>query len=155
MDVSGQLHGPSALPPGKEIRYALCKRLGGPQSRSGRCREAKILWTYRLSNPVTRYCIDWAIPDPIMIITNVKIKLGGNLSSTCVLTCEVNRNCHVTTKGHELVLTAVQPELKRAVGFVDCAANRNTHIACCANNMWCFCMSLSWKCIYIAKIKFF
>jgi hypothetical protein len=33
MEVSGQLHAPTALPPGKSPRYPLY-RLGGPQSRS-------------------------------------------------------------------------------------------------------------------------
>jgi len=36
MEVSGQLHAPAALPPGKEPWYPLDRRLGGPQSRSGR-----------------------------------------------------------------------------------------------------------------------
>jgi hypothetical protein len=41
MDVSGQLHVPAALPPGKEPRYPLDRRLGGLQSRSGRGGEEK------------------------------------------------------------------------------------------------------------------
>jgi hypothetical protein len=36
MEVSGQLHAPAALPPRKEPGYPLDRRLGGPQSRSGR-----------------------------------------------------------------------------------------------------------------------
>jgi hypothetical protein len=36
MEVSGQLHSPAALPPGK-----LDRRLGGPQSRYGRGGEEK------------------------------------------------------------------------------------------------------------------
>jgi hypothetical protein len=35
MEVSDQLHAPAALPPGKESRYLLDRRLGGPQSRPG------------------------------------------------------------------------------------------------------------------------
>jgi hypothetical protein len=35
MEVSGQLHGPAALPPGKD-HLPLDRRVGGPQSRSGR-----------------------------------------------------------------------------------------------------------------------
>jgi hypothetical protein len=35
MEVSGQLHAPAALPPGKDPCYSLDRRLGGPQSRSG------------------------------------------------------------------------------------------------------------------------
>jgi hypothetical protein len=41
--VSGQLHAPTALPPGKSSRYPLDRRLGVPQSRSGRHGEVKIL----------------------------------------------------------------------------------------------------------------
>ena len=36
--MGGQRHAPAALPPGKS-RYPLCRRLGGPQSRSGRVRK--------------------------------------------------------------------------------------------------------------------
>jgi hypothetical protein len=40
LDGSGQLHALSALPPGETSpRYPLDRRLGGPQSRSGRCRD--------------------------------------------------------------------------------------------------------------------
>jgi hypothetical protein len=35
MEVSGQLHGPAALPPRKRPQYALDMRLSGPQSRPG------------------------------------------------------------------------------------------------------------------------
>jgi len=35
MDMSGQLHTPAALPPGKEARYEVATRLGGAQGRSG------------------------------------------------------------------------------------------------------------------------
>jgi hypothetical protein len=41
MDVSGQLHDPAALPQGKSPWYPLDRRLGGPQSRSGRGGEEK------------------------------------------------------------------------------------------------------------------
>jgi hypothetical protein len=38
---SGQLHAPAALPTGKSSWYPLDRRLGGPQSRSGRGGEEK------------------------------------------------------------------------------------------------------------------
>jgi len=41
MEVSGQLHDPTALPTGKEPQYSLSRSLGGPQSRSGRGGEEK------------------------------------------------------------------------------------------------------------------
>jgi hypothetical protein len=41
MEVSGQLHSPAALPPEKETPYPLDRRLGEPQSRSGRGGEEK------------------------------------------------------------------------------------------------------------------
>jgi hypothetical protein len=36
MEVSGQLHAPVALPPGKDPRCQMDRKMGGPQSRSGR-----------------------------------------------------------------------------------------------------------------------
>jgi hypothetical protein len=41
MEVSGQFHAPAALPQGKGPWYPLDRRLGGPQSRSGRGGEEK------------------------------------------------------------------------------------------------------------------
>jgi hypothetical protein len=41
MEVSGQLHAPAALPPGKQPRYTLDRKLGGPQGRSGSGGEEK------------------------------------------------------------------------------------------------------------------
>jgi hypothetical protein len=41
--VSAQLHVPAALPLGKEPRYPLNRRLGGPRNRSGRLREGASL----------------------------------------------------------------------------------------------------------------
>jgi hypothetical protein len=41
MEVSGQLHAPTALTSGKEPLVPLDRRLGGPQSRSGRGGEEK------------------------------------------------------------------------------------------------------------------
>jgi hypothetical protein len=42
MEVSGQLHAPAALPPGKAPSwYPLDRKLGGPQNRSGRGGEEK------------------------------------------------------------------------------------------------------------------
>jgi hypothetical protein len=43
MEVSGQFHAQAALPSRKEPQYPLDRRLGGPQSRSGRRGEEKIL----------------------------------------------------------------------------------------------------------------
>jgi hypothetical protein len=41
MEVSGQLHAPAALPPGKEPLIPTDRRLDGPQSWSGRGGEEK------------------------------------------------------------------------------------------------------------------
>jgi hypothetical protein len=41
MEVSGQLRAPAALPQGKNPWYPSDRRLGGPQSRSGRRGEEK------------------------------------------------------------------------------------------------------------------
>jgi hypothetical protein len=42
--VSGQLHAPAALLPGKSPRYPFYRRLGWPQSQSGRYGEVKIFY---------------------------------------------------------------------------------------------------------------
>jgi hypothetical protein len=67
MEVSGQLYAPAALPQEKNPWYPLGRRLGGPQSRSGRGGEEKISQPRRESNSRTpiiqsvaqRYS-DWA-----------------------------------------------------------------------------------------------
>jgi hypothetical protein len=41
MELSGRIHAPATLPPGKERWYLLDRRLAGPQGRSGRCDEEK------------------------------------------------------------------------------------------------------------------
>jgi hypothetical protein len=43
MGVGGQRHAPAALPPVKETRYSLYRRLGGPQGRSR--------WVRKISPP--------------------------------------------------------------------------------------------------------
>jgi hypothetical protein len=42
MEVSGQIHAPTALLPGREPQYPLDRRLGGPQSWSGRDNEDRL-----------------------------------------------------------------------------------------------------------------
>jgi hypothetical protein len=51
--VSGQLHAPAALPPGKRPRYPFYRRLGGPQSRSGRYGEVKIFYPTGTRTPAS------------------------------------------------------------------------------------------------------
>jgi hypothetical protein len=50
--VSGQLHAPAALPPGKSPRYPFYRRLGGPQSRSGRYGKVKFFTLLGLELPL-------------------------------------------------------------------------------------------------------
>ena len=63
MGVGGQHHASTALPPGKS-RYALYKRLGGPQGRSGRVRKISPPPGFdpRTVQPVASGYTDWAIP---------------------------------------------------------------------------------------------
>jgi hypothetical protein len=72
--VGGQHHVAVALPPGRSPRYPLYRRLGGPQSRSGRFREVKILYPSRGSNS-----------DPSVVQTVAK---RYNDYATAYLTCE-------------------------------------------------------------------
>jgi hypothetical protein len=52
MEVSGQFHAPAALLSGEKTLYALNRRLGGPQSRSGHGGEEKNSQPHRESNPI-------------------------------------------------------------------------------------------------------
>ena len=63
MGVSCQRHAPAALPPGK-TRYALYRRLGGPQGRSGRARKISPPPGFDpwIVQPVASRYTDWAIP---------------------------------------------------------------------------------------------
>jgi hypothetical protein len=67
LDGSGQLHASTALPPGKAGQGN--RRLGGPQSRSGRYGEEKNLVAAGNRSPavqpVARRYTDWANPAPI------------------------------------------------------------------------------------------
>jgi hypothetical protein len=49
--VSGQLHAPAALTPGKSPCYPFYRRLGEPQSRSGRYGEVKIFYPIGTRTP--------------------------------------------------------------------------------------------------------
>jgi hypothetical protein len=72
MEVNGQLHAPAALPQGKEPRYPLDRRLGGPQSRSGRNGEEKNSHPRRESN--TRTPIAQPIKDVTMSLSSCRQK---------------------------------------------------------------------------------
>jgi hypothetical protein len=87
--VSGKLHAPAALPPGKSPRYPFYRRLGGPQSWSGRYGEVNIFFPYRDSNspppivqPLASRYTDWAIPAPLVFVIrkhNLIISIYGNI----------------------------------------------------------------------------
>ena len=69
MGVGGERHGPAALPPGKTW-YPLCRKLGGPQSLSGRVRKISLPPGFdpRTVQPVASRDTDWAIPAPFNIL---------------------------------------------------------------------------------------
>jgi hypothetical protein len=68
MEVSDQFHAPAPLPPWKSLLHPLDRRLGGPQSESGRCEEEKNLAPDGIrtpaGQPVARRYTDRAIPTP-------------------------------------------------------------------------------------------
>ena len=85
MGVGDQHLAPAALPPGK-TRYALYRRLGRPQGRSGRVRKISPppvfdRWTVQ---PVASRYTDCAIPAPSLatiLTVKARLKLVHNLSS--------------------------------------------------------------------------
>jgi hypothetical protein len=81
----------SLYPRGSRPQYPLYNRLGGPQSRSGRCGEKKILpcWWLNPGRPARRYT-DWAIPTHHVWQIN---KIVGETSSSSL----IQVICMVTT----------------------------------------------------------
>jgi hypothetical protein len=85
MEVSGQLHASPTLPQGKSPWFPLDRKMGGPQSRSGRGGEEKNtqpssgikLWNPDRPAVAQRYT-DWAIKKTEK--SNVKIHLGPRSS---------------------------------------------------------------------------
>jgi hypothetical protein len=67
--VSDHIHAPGNLPWGKRPRYALDRRLGGPQSRSGTVEERKMFCTCQESNPSSSAI--QPIPWPNTILTEL------------------------------------------------------------------------------------
>jgi len=73
--VGGQRHAPAALPPGK-TRYPLCRRLGGPQGRSGRVRKISPAPEFdpRTVQPLASRYTDGAIPaHTLSLCTSVNV----------------------------------------------------------------------------------
>jgi hypothetical protein len=69
VEVSGQLHAPAALSPGKSPRYPFYRRLGGPQSRSGRYGEVKIFYPTGTRTPAPPHRA--SSPKPVAIPTEL------------------------------------------------------------------------------------
>jgi hypothetical protein len=61
LEASGQLHAPAALPPEKEPRHPVNRRVGGPQSEYGRRGEEKI------RNPTGTRNSDPSVVQPVAI----------------------------------------------------------------------------------------
>jgi hypothetical protein len=128
MEGSGQLHTPAALPPGKRPRYPLERRLGGPQNRSGRRVEEKIVGPTgtRTSTPLSRTLSLYRLCYPgSMFLRNVGTPLLDHAASHTVddrLHCKnlislylrwehLNKKklleCRLVTGRHGKMLTAV------------------------------------------------
>jgi hypothetical protein len=90
MEVSGQLHAPAALPPGKEPQVPLDRRLDGPQRRSGRrCRREKFTAPPgiepRSSSPGICYCTYLKERSKAYIGTTILLTTYKILSSVLLL----------------------------------------------------------------------
>jgi hypothetical protein len=71
MEVSGQLHVPGDLPQGNRLWYPLDKKLGGPQSQSGRCGQEKNLASAGNRTPAVQPV---AIPSEPKTLPEINIK---------------------------------------------------------------------------------
>jgi hypothetical protein len=76
MEVSGQLHAPVALPQGKSPWYPLDRRLGGPQSRSGRGgleKNSQPPQGIEPQNPAAQRYTEWAVTALVKVKVNSKV----------------------------------------------------------------------------------
>jgi hypothetical protein len=73
--VSGELYAPASLPPGKEAAVPIGWGQGGPQSRSGRRGEEKILDPTGTRTPTPQSSSPWpvAIPNTIARLLIVEV----------------------------------------------------------------------------------
>jgi hypothetical protein len=74
--VSGQLHAPAALPPGKEPPVPIGRKMGGPQCRSERRGENTLSYLGSNSNPslvqpVANHYTDYAIPVTHLVVIHI------------------------------------------------------------------------------------
>jgi hypothetical protein len=83
LEVSGQFHASAALPLGKSPRYPLDRRLGGPQSRSGRRGVVTILASTGTRTPTPRSFRPYPVAPPATLsrlygnrVGNWKNKVG-------------------------------------------------------------------------------
>jgi len=95
MEVSGQLHDPTALPQGKSPRYLLDWRLGGLQSRSGCDGEEKNSQLPPGFEPRSsdRPARSQSLFRLALMGGNIKMNLGG------ILCCDINSLrtfCHLS-----------------------------------------------------------
>jgi hypothetical protein len=103
MGVSGHLHARAALLRRKSLRYALSRRLGGPQSRSGRCGKETNLSRNRSSavQPVARRYTGSAIlglvSKDLHIINISSSGSGGKVSYTFSVMSKMPAEINVCT----------------------------------------------------------
>jgi hypothetical protein len=99
MEVSDELHASAALPRGKSPQYPLYRRLGGPQSRSGRLEEEKILDTtglelQLLGRVASRYT-DCATRAPTLVATLCPYFLPADLLDICISNTKLYVHIHI------------------------------------------------------------
>jgi hypothetical protein len=83
--VDGQRHAPAALPPGK-TQYPLYRRLGGPQSRSGRVRKISPPTGIRSPNATAHSQSLYRLSYPRTLLYSNKVKNEWSLTSSLSMT---------------------------------------------------------------------
>jgi hypothetical protein len=136
MGVSGQHHAPAALyPRGKDPRYPLYRRLGGPQSRSGHKRLEEKSFApagdrtpiARSSSPLVRHYTAWANPAPTKNRNQSLSPVNTIMSSRIPwMICDFFTNCQVLknnswtelVENAKLITTVSQTALLQGVANV-------------------------------------
>ena len=91
---------PRPLYPSGKTHYALCRRVGGPQGRSGRVRKISPPPEFdpRIIKPVAIRCADYAIPShihPILFVLILSLVVFGEVLVCLKFISHTHTNTHI------------------------------------------------------------
>jgi len=116
MEVSGQLHAPAAVPHGKQPCYPMNRRLGKPQSWSGRFGEN--------NNLLHQLQIEASSLSHVILNYESKLLLLNEVTISIIIIYQAPTDHNLATKAHMFEL--ISKTLKRKISVFQCDSNSRT-----------------------------